>query len=255
MTVKFSDITDIELRKPGFLSQPTFCFIINGKRLVTENDENVTQFVFAKNQYDSLVLTLERLVTACGLNEIKKYESSNATTEKFDSEKYSEDGQTFEYDSLSMKIKDGIIHLGGVLGKKLSISSIVSCDGMSYSEDIAFHKVKITFKVNADTYIVEGRTFDDTQDIPFERYYKTIVMQSGMSEEDKNTAIANISISGGELLADAVKNNKIEFTSAKEEKDASVVGRAIVGGVIAGATGAIVGAISALDENNRKKKE
>lgn len=39
----------------------------------------------------------------------------------------------------------------------------------------------------------------------------------------------------------------------KEEKKASVVGRAVVGGIIAGETGAVVGALSAVDKNNKKK--
>ena len=39
----------------------------------------------------------------------------------------------------------------------------------------------------------------------------------------------------------------------KQEKTASVVGRAVAGGIIGGAPGAIVGAISAADKNNRNK--
>ena len=41
----------------------------------------------------------------------------------------------------------------------------------------------------------------------------------------------------------------------QNDKDASVVGRAVVGGVIAGGAGAVVGALSAIDENNRKRSE
>lgn len=41
----------------------------------------------------------------------------------------------------------------------------------------------------------------------------------------------------------------------KNDKDASVVGRAVVGGVIAGGAGAVVGALSAVDENNRKHSD
>ncbi len=40
----------------------------------------------------------------------------------------------------------------------------------------------------------------------------------------------------------------------KTSKGASVVGRAVVGGVIAGPTGAVVGALSAVDKNNKSKK-
>ena len=49
---------------------------------------------------------------------------------------------------------------------------------------------------------------------------------------------------------------KMQPESKKQnDKDASVVGRAVVGGVIAGGAGAVVGALSAVDENNRKRSE
>lgn len=39
-----------------------------------------------------------------------------------------------------------------------------------------------------------------------------------------------------------------------QKKDASVIGRAAVGGVIAGPAGAVVGALSAVDKNNKNRK-
>lgn len=39
------------------------------------------------------------------------------------------------------------------------------------------------------------------------------------------------------------------------KKDASVVGRAVAGGIIAGPAGAVVGALSAVDKNNRNNKK
>jgi len=39
-----------------------------------------------------------------------------------------------------------------------------------------------------------------------------------------------------------------------KEKDASVIGRAVAGAVIAGPAGAVVGALSAVDKNNKNKK-
>lgn len=39
--------------------------------------------------------------------------------------------------------------------------------------------------------------------------------------------------------------------TSNKPKDASVVGRAIVGGALAGSAGAVVGALSAVDKNNR----
>ncbi len=43
-------------------------------------------------------------------------------------------------------------------------------------------------------------------------------------------------------------------SKGQNDKDASVVGRAVVGGIIAGGAGAIVGALSAVDKNNRNAK-
>ena len=42
-------------------------------------------------------------------------------------------------------------------------------------------------------------------------------------------------------------------STAKESKGASVVGRAVAGGIIAGGAGAVVGAISAIDKNQREE--
>ena len=44
------------------------------------------------------------------------------------------------------------------------------------------------------------------------------------------------------------------LSTPKEEREASVIKRAIVGGLIAGGAGAVVGALSAVDKNNRLKK-
>lgn len=41
----------------------------------------------------------------------------------------------------------------------------------------------------------------------------------------------------------------------KPKKDASVVGRAVAGGIIAGPAGAVVGALSAVDKNNKNKQK
>lgn len=54
-----------------------------------------------------------------------------------------------------------------------------------------------------------------------------------------------------EDFAHALRNYSPKTSNGK---DASVVGRAIVGGVVAGPVGAVVGALSAVDKNNRSKK-
>ena len=47
---------------------------------------------------------------------------------------------------------------------------------------------------------------------------------------------------------------QLNQTPTSQDKDASVVGRGIVGGLVAGPAGAVVGALSAIDKNNKKKK-
>lgn len=48
--------------------------------------------------------------------------------------------------------------------------------------------------------------------------------------------------------------NEFLDSRSKKSQSASVVGRGILGGVIAGPAGAIIGALSAADKNNRNKK-
>ena len=65
----------------------------------------------------------------------------------------------------------------------------------------------------------------------------------------------NWNLHGAKALTPADLANMSSSTTAPKEKDASVVGRAIVGGAVAGPVGAVVGAISAVDKNNRNSKK
>ena len=58
-------------------------------------------------------------------------------------------------------------------------------------------------------------------------------------EEDRRTA---------QILA-------AQNASHTTKKDASVVGRAVVGGLVAGPAGAVVGALSAVDKNNKNRSK
>lgn len=58
-----------------------------------------------------------------------------------------------------------------------------------------------------------------------------------------------------ERAAELCKKPLLTEKKNTNNKDASVVGRAVVGGVIAGGAGAVVGALSAVDENNRKHSD
>jgi len=124
---------------------------------------------------------------------------------------------------------------------------------MSFYKDLEHHKAKITFRVGDDKYIIEGDLFDGVSDIPIEQYYDDMVRNSGMSDEDKRKALKKKDYGNVERFANAaILQSKEPITS--KEKDASVIGRAIVGAAIAGETGAIVGALSAVDKNNKNKK-
>ena len=78
-----------------------------------------------------------------------------------------------------------------------------------------------------------------------------IIEHSGMSIEDKAKAFDSYA----EYASDTGYNPYKAAAEAQQNKDASVVGRAVVGSVIAGPVGAVVGALSAVDENNRKHNQ
>lgn len=58
----------------------------------------------------------------------------------------------------------------------------------------------------------------------------------------------------GNHINNAIKAENAQKYDSKSNKDASVVGRAVAGGVIAGPVGAVVGAASAIDKNMKNKK-
>ena len=55
-------------------------------------------------------------------------------------------------------------------------------------------------------------------------------------------------------LAEINRELDKQIKKSTEPKKASVIGRSVVGGIVAGPLGAVVGAISAADKNNRNKK-
>jgi len=157
-------------------------------------------------------------------------------------------------DSLDFKYKNRVIRFGkGFFATKIPVSLITTCEGMSYWEDAVFNKVRITFDVGNDRYVIQGRTFDAVKDIPFREYYNNMVKDSEMPAEEKEIALNSISYGNVELFANGARKQANEPVNNKE-KDASVIGRAVVGAAIAGPTGAVVGALSAVDKNNKNKK-
>ena len=83
MEINFADITDIEVRPPKFLAAPAFCLIVNGKRLMTDNNNNATQFILNKADYQKALSVLEQVVKTCGLSGIKDYERAGVPKEVY----------------------------------------------------------------------------------------------------------------------------------------------------------------------------
>lgn len=52
---------------------------------------------------------------------------------------------------------------------------------------------------------------------------------------------------------DVVNGLHNDFSRPQPKKDASIIGRSVVGGILAGPAGAVVGAISALNKNMKKR--
>ena len=163
------------------------------------------------------------------------------------------DSFNFKYENRKLRFRSN----NGLLTKTIPVSALTTCKGMSYHEDIAYQRVKITFYIGNDYHIIEGRTWDTEgkhiKYIPYEEYYDNMIKDSDMPSEEKITALNNKSYEGAELLAKATLKQAGNPITPKE-KDASVVGRAVIGAAIAGSTGAIVGALSAVDQNNKNKK-
>ena len=83
MEINFSDITDVEMRPAKLLKVPAFCFIVNGKRLITDIDINATQFTLERSDEARARSTLKRLIKECNLSDIKNYERKSVPKEVF----------------------------------------------------------------------------------------------------------------------------------------------------------------------------
>ena len=106
----------------------------------------------------------------------------------------------------------------------------------------------LVFNVNGNRVMLSYMDSQLTEAIAAIHY---IIDHSAMTEKDKETA--RNSSSRPLPNKDSYDPYKAAAEASKN-KDASVVGRAVAGGIIAGPAGAIVGALSAVDKNNKKNK-
>ena len=86
-----------------------------------------------------------------------------------------------------------------------------------------------------------------------------MVKNSRMDEDDKvrviNYVLAEVAGEHARYYEEMPSTLDAIYSGSSGRKDASVVGRAVVGGIIAGPTGAVVGALSAVDKNNKNKNK
>ena len=162
-----------------------------------------------------------------------------------DSAIFSDEGITFDYtfgnDKVHRFFPYGSIETVGSPSNLFGISlKIVGKDiapnGKNFRLEIPFNKSDKTRIKNAVSFAIEKMKV-----APRETLVERV--------EVKPTYVSNGSSS---LITYNTPTSVSQKTSNK--KDASVVGRAVVGGIIAGPAGAIVGAISAADKNHKNKK-
>lgn len=86
-----------------------------------------------------------------------------------------------------------------------------------------------------------------------------MVKNSRMNEEDRafviNYVLEEVGGAHTKYYEDIHSTLDAIYSDSAAPKDASVVGRAVVGGIVAGPVGAVVGALSAVDKNKNKNKE
>ena len=153
-------------------------------------------------------------------------------------------------------IKPDHIKIGGFLsGTTIPYTDITTSKGMAYVERIIGSSIVIYFMAKGVEHELHIRSFDISgKNVDGLGIYNYIIDKSAMSYDDKEKARNNISRPDAAVLASAAKAGMLS-SSKISSKDASVVGRAVVGGVVAGPAGAVVGALSAVDKNNKKNSE
>lgn len=81
--LNFSDITALEYRAPKLMVDGGFCFIVNGNRLMIQDNKgsfvaNVTNMYFKKKEMPMVLDALNRFITECNLHGVNEWQSTNA---------------------------------------------------------------------------------------------------------------------------------------------------------------------------------
>ncbi len=72
MSIKFKDITDIELKSPAGMSLGCSVIIVNNVRYVTTANLDMTKFSVKKDKFELLESTLRRVLSECNLTDFKE---------------------------------------------------------------------------------------------------------------------------------------------------------------------------------------
>ena len=145
---------------------------------------------------------------------------------------------------------DRIVQSIIIFKRQIYLHEIIKCSCIVRSIESAIY-------ITTHQYTDRPLFFNITEKSKALEAYQYIVDHSAMSEEDKCKAHKDIldMVALTAVASEYSKTHNEPVKKEKEDKDASVIGRAVAGAVIAGPTGAVVGALSAVDKNNRKKKE
>lgn len=131
--------------------------------------------------------------------------------------------------------------------KKAIYSNYVKSELKRYVEEIGTIDIKYFEEITGFTQVLsEAFSLTRDEDYHLEDYHDTQLFCKGKkaSPQKPETPVILDDFSPYDAMVDA-------YTPKK--KDASVIGRAVAGGLLAGPTGAIVGALSAVDKNNKNK--
>ena len=155
-------------------------------------------------------------------------------------------------------LKDDRVVQTGILflfKREIFLYDITACNCILRSEGSAIYIKATNHMVSDFAFSFEMREVEKAMEA-----FHYISDHSAMSEEGKRKAHKDIlNMTAMKIEVERLKKTgaipKNPTSPKKENKDASVVGRAVVGGIVAGPAGAVVGALSAVDKNNRNKNE
>ncbi len=154
----------------------------------------------------------------------------------------------------SSTIKDDRVEYG-LFKKKIPYNKIIDMSFRFATED-GFGHIRLVLDEPGDTENSNAEVtiaYDNKQQQQASEARKYIFDHLTVSEEKKQQ-IEKRYRSTPIRYGSSTPNYPPSVKNKDKNGDASVVGRAVIGGIVAGPAGAVVGALSAIDKNNKKQK-